>query len=74
MKGLERFPEPWACEARGDGSIVVRDARGFVLLRLDAREDIRRLDGADNVMNATESLTLARAIVKLPELDRRPQY
>lgn len=74
MKGLERFPEPWAVEDRGDGRMVVKDARGFTLLSLGACDDLKRFEDGQNGLNSTEAFALARAIARLPELSQRPQY
>lgn len=74
MKGLERFPEPWSVQIGDDGTVIVKDARGFTLLSIKSRDDIKRFDNAENAMNSTEGLALARAIANLSELERRPQY
>lgn len=76
MKDLERFPEPWSVEDRGQGWLAILDAEGKFVTSVRHREDLHRVDkiSANSFLNAREGLALARAIAKLPEFERRPQY
>ncbi|MBC7623391.1 hypothetical protein FNL55_12320 [Tardiphaga sp. vice352] len=75
MDNLRRFPAPWTM-AEDDGGFTVRDASGLFLLTVPHREDLhaRRYQYAGDHLSREEARKIAKAISRLPELLRRPQY
>jgi hypothetical protein len=75
MDNLRRFPAPWVMEEDGD-CFRVRDASGFSVCCVFHREDLhaRRYQYAGQYMSREEARRIAKAIARLPDLLRRPQY
>ena len=75
MRALERFPEPWTVEDRGD-SFAITDASGCLLASIPHWQDLHQSScrGAASYLSVEEALRLAHLIVRLPVLARRPQY
>ena len=75
MDNLRRFPAPWTMEEYED-SFQVRDASGFYICAVVHREDLHRTNYqyANNFLSRDEARRIAKAISRLPELLKRPQY
>ena len=75
MDNMRRFPPPWALEEDEHG-FKVRDASGFVLVAIPHRDDLhqRAYQYAENYLTRDEARRIAKAISRLPDLLRRPQY
>lgn len=75
MDNLRRFPAPWVMEEDED-CFRVRDASGFSLCCIVHRQDLhdRPYQYADEFLTRDEARRIAKAISKLPELLKRPQY
>ena len=59
------FPGPWRVEATEGCQFVIKDANGFPLAYVYARSGSAL---HDKYLTPAEALTVAEAIVKLPEL------
>lgn len=75
MDNLRRFPAPWTMEEYKDG-FCVKDASGFFICGVAHREDLHRggYQYAHQFLSRDEARRIAKAISRLPELLRRPQY
>ncbi|MGY3134552.1 hypothetical protein ACVWZM_005234 [Bradyrhizobium sp. USDA 4501] len=75
MDNLRRFPAPWVMEEHEDG-FRVKDANGFFICGVAHRDDLHRskYQYASNFLSREEARRIAKAISRLPELLRRPQY
>ncbi len=75
MDNLRRFPAPWVMEEDKDG-FRVKDASGFYICGVMHREDLHRggYQYADSFLTRDEARRIAKAISRLPELLKRPQY
>jgi hypothetical protein len=75
MDNLRRFPAPWVMEEDEHG-FRVKDASGFLICAVSHREDlhVRHYQYADNYLSRDEARRIAKAISRLPELLKRPQY
>ncbi|OKO70891.1 hypothetical protein AC629_39880 [Bradyrhizobium sp. NAS80.1] len=75
MDNLRRFPAPWVMEEEED-CFRVKDANGFSICCVIHRNDMhsRRYQYAENYLSKDEARRIAKAISRLPELLRRPQY
>ena len=75
MDNLRRFPAPWVMQEEEE-CFRVTDGNGFTICRVHHREDLH----ASGYQYAHQSLThdearrIAKAISRLPELLKRPQY
>jgi hypothetical protein len=76
MDNLRRFPAPWTVEEGEDHCFRVFDASGFFICAVSHREDLhsRNFQYADNHMRREEARRIAKAISRLPDLLKRPQY
>jgi hypothetical protein len=59
------FPGPWRAAPSDGGQFVIKDANGFTVAYVYARQDKALWD---RFLSPAEALTLATAIAKLPEL------
>jgi hypothetical protein len=59
------FPGPWRAEPSESGTCAIKDATGFTVAYVYARQDIAL---RDRYLSPAEALTIATAIAKLPEL------
>jgi hypothetical protein len=75
MDNLRRFPAPWVMEEDEHG-FRVKDADGFFICAIMHRDDLhsRRYQYASNYLSREEARRIAKAISRLPELLKRPQY
>ena len=75
MDNLRRFPAPWVMEEDEHG-FRVKDANGFLICAVSHRDDLhtRSYQYAQNYLSRDEARRIAKAISRLPELLRRPQY
>lgn len=75
MDNLRRFPAPWVMEEDEHG-FRVKDASGFCVCAVTHRDDLhaRRYQYAQNYLSRDEARRIAKAISRLPELLKRPQY
>ena len=75
MENLRRFPAPWTYE-EGEDAYRVKDANGFLIAIVLHRQDLhsRRYQYADSSLTGEEARKIAKAISRLPDLLRRPQY
>ena len=75
MDNLRRFPAPWSIH-EDNGGFTVRDASGLFLLTVPHREDLhaRSYQYAADHLSREEARKIAKAISRLPDLLRRPQY
>ncbi|MEO8319155.1 MAG: hypothetical protein ABI561_12605 [Bradyrhizobium sp.] len=77
MDNLRRFPPPWVMEEDEHG-FRVKDASGFCIsiCTVMHRDDLhaRRYQYAQNYLSRDEARRIAKAISRLPELLKRPQY
>lgn len=76
MDNLRRFPAPSIVEESDDHCFRVLDATGFFICAVSHREDLhsRNFQYADNHMRREEARRIAKAISRLPDLLKRPQY
>ncbi|WP_312016262.1 hypothetical protein [Bradyrhizobium liaoningense] len=75
MDNLRRFPAPWTMEERKDG-FQVKDASGFFICGVSHREDLHRngYQYAHQFLSREEARRIAKAISRLSEQLKRPQY
>lgn len=75
MDNLRRFPAPWVMKEDGD-SFRVFDANGLFICAVPHREDLhqRSYQYANDFLSREEARRIAKAISRLPELLKRPQY
>lgn len=75
MDNLRRFPAPWIMEEE-ESCFRVNDANGFLICRVLHREDLHSwgYQYAHESLSRDEARRIARAISRLPELLKRPQY
>lgn len=75
MDDLRRFPAPWSMH-EDDGGFTVRDASGFMVAGVPHREDLhtRNYQYARDHLSREEARKIAKAISRLPDLLRQPQY
>ena len=78
MDNLRRFPAPWRMEEGQDKEQCFRvyDASGFWICSIVHREDLHARDYqyAREHLSRDEARRIAKAISRLPDLLRRPQY
>jgi hypothetical protein len=76
MGNLRRFPAPWTVEESDDHCFRVFDATGFFICAVSHREALpcRNFQYADNHMRREEARRIPKAISRLPDLLKRPQY
>jgi hypothetical protein len=75
MDNLRRFPAPWVM-VEAEQCIRVKDANGFSVCSVPHREDLHRrpYQYAEKFLTRDEARRIAKAISRLPELLKRPQY
>ncbi|WP_316198734.1 hypothetical protein [Bradyrhizobium sp. SZCCHNS2002] len=78
MDNLRRFPAPWRMEEGGEREQCFRvyDGNGLWICSVVHREDLhaRSYQYADEHLTRDEARRIAKAISRLPELLKRPQY
>ncbi len=75
MDNLRRFPAPWVM-VEEEQCFRVKDANGLSVCCVPHREDLhqRPYQYADQFLTWDEARRIAKAISRLPELLKRPQY
>ena len=75
MDNLRRFPAPWEMR-EADDAFRVYDAAGIMVAVVLHREDLhsRQYQFADGFLSRDEARRIAKAISRLPDMLRRPQY
>lgn len=75
MDNLRRFPARWVMEEE-EGSFRVKDANGFSLCSVVHRQDLhdRSYQYAEQFLTHDEARRIAKAIARLRDLLKRPQY
>jgi hypothetical protein len=75
MDNLRRFPPPWTME-EDKHCFSIKDASGFHICGVPHREDLHQnnYQYAHQFVSREEARRIAKAISRLPELLKRPQY
>ncbi|MDE5446685.1 hypothetical protein GWG65_36080 [Bradyrhizobium sp. CSA207] len=75
MDNLRRFPAPWTV-VEEEECFRVKDGNGFTVCCILHREDLHAwgYQYANEFLSRDEARRIAKAISRLPDLLKRPQY